>query len=124
MHGQPIVVEPCGRGRYSVRLFGDVDIDEADLLRSAATPIVAGGSDVELDLTEVTFIGSGGLRAIAEAVRAGGPTGAKVTVVAASRIARRALELTGMAALVALPAPGPGTVVGDEAGRRMRAPLR
>jgi anti-anti-sigma factor len=123
MHEESIVVAPCGRSRYSVRLSGDVDAEEADVLQSATVTIVAGGYDVELDLSGVTFIGSGGLRAIAEAVRAGGPAGAHVTVVAASRIARRALELSGMAAVVALDAPGPAappTFGGGEAARRMR----
>lgn len=124
MNQESIVVEPCGRGRYSVRLSGDVDMEEADLLQSAAVAIIAEGADVEIDLAGVTFLGSGGLRAIAAAVRAGAPVGAQVTVVAASRIARRALELTGMAPLVGPDAHDVGPADVGPAAWRMRAPLR
>lgn len=118
---ESIVVVPAGRGRFSVRVSGDVDVGEAEVLLDVLVPLVSGGGDIDLDLGGVTFLGSSGLRAVVAAMRAGEPTGARLRVVSASRIAGRVLELTGMGVLLS---SGSGESDADHVvaeARRMRS---
>lgn len=122
MSADTMTVAAVGPGRYLVRVQGDVDVDEALALMDTIVPLAGSGAEVDLDLDGVTFLGSSGLRAVATALRAGQEAGGRVVVVAASRVARRVLELAGMALLLA-PPPRPRWNPTDRVAeaRRMRS---
>jgi anti-anti-sigma factor len=85
-------------GDTLVRVTGGVDMSTvAAFERALAEAFAQGSGDVRLDLSEVTFFGSEGVRALIAAQGAPAASGRTVRVVAASPIARRVLEITGLA---------------------------
>lgn len=73
------------------------EVDDTNVATVAATIVEcrrAPAEVVELDLSAVDYLGSAGVRALAEAEEHA--TGATVRIVAASTIVRRVLELTGL----------------------------
>jgi anti-sigma B factor antagonist len=49
-------------GRHTLRLVGEIDLSTSPRLEAAIEPIAAAGAEITLDLREVTFIDSTGLR--------------------------------------------------------------
>ena len=78
-----------------VRLSGELDIDSAPLLADALQAFARPGTTIELDLTELTFIDSSGIRVLCHAADRLGPHG-RVVVSHATTAVRRTLELTGL----------------------------
>jgi anti-sigma B factor antagonist len=74
--------------------IGDIDVAGGPLVDAA---IVDGESDqpVVIDLTEVTFIDSSGLRSLLSASRRAGDRGTEVVLRSPSAAVRRLLEITG-----------------------------
>jgi anti-sigma B factor antagonist len=54
------------------------------------------GADLVVDLTAVRFLDSSGIRALIDADRTAGLTGGKVSLVGATGVVRRALEVSGV----------------------------
>jgi anti-anti-sigma factor len=82
-----------------VRLIGEGEIDahSVTLLRAAATGAMAAGAGrIELDLDEITFIDSSGLRALAEARSQARRRGVQLWITQVSPPVRRILEISGM----------------------------
>ncbi|HET6850206.1 MAG TPA: STAS domain-containing protein [Gaiellales bacterium] len=77
---------------------GGVDMATVAVFEQAlAEAMSRTGGDVGLDLSAVTFLGSEGVRALIAAQAAPSASGRSIRIVAASPIARRVLEITGLA---------------------------
>jgi anti-sigma B factor antagonist len=76
-----------------VRVTGDVDFATAGRLRDALLTSAAGGRPVVVDLSGVAFLDAAGLSALVAGRRA---AAGRLTVVGATGIARRILDLTGL----------------------------
>ena len=82
-----------------VHLSGELDIDSAPLLTDALRALARPGGTIELDLTELTFIDSSGIRGLCHAADRLGPHG-RLVVRHPTPAVRRALELTGLDDLI------------------------
>jgi anti-sigma B factor antagonist len=83
-------------GRSMVRVNGDVDAASSPTLRDALMALLAVGErEINVDLTDVSFIDSTGLGVVIDLLRAG----AVITIVGASPHARRLIDLTGITTL-------------------------
>lgn len=82
-------------GGVRVVVAGELDIATAPAFSAALHDAAAAGGDVELDLTEVTFMDSKGLGALIEAQRDAGDDRPFV-VIEASRTVRKVLKVTGL----------------------------
>lgn len=79
-----------------IRLRGDLDAQTAPLLDGAAAEVAAAGTEeIVLDLSEVDFVDSSGLRSILAARRTAGADG--LVLRSPSRAVAAILELTGLA---------------------------
>lgn len=80
---------------------GEVDAASSPRLLAGIDEAVALGSGVAVDLSEVTFIDSSGLRALTEALRRSEREGFGFRVSSMSESVRRVFDLTGMTPLLA-----------------------
>lgn len=104
-HPQPqpfgIRVLPSGTGVVRVSVIGEVDPCTAPSLERALFRELDLGSDVLLDLSEVSFIDSSGLHAIVSAARKADAEGGKLSVTSPLPAqARRVIEITGLESLL------------------------
>lgn len=84
-------------GRSCVaRLTGELDVECAARVRSALSELVRDNARVFVDLQDMTFMDSTGLRALHEANLEASAAGCRVTFVSAHPNVLRVLELTGM----------------------------
>jgi anti-sigma B factor antagonist len=74
---------------------GEIDAVTAPAVSAALEPLVDAGTDVRINLRNVTFIGSAGLRVLAHAAAAL-QGGARVILLDPSRVVLRAFELAGL----------------------------
>jgi anti-sigma B factor antagonist len=79
---------------------GELDAATAGQLAESLDGLPDGTTAVSLDLADVTFIDSSGLRVIAAEVRRADETGRPFTVTAASEPVRRIFEMTGLGDLL------------------------
>lgn len=92
-----------------VCVTGEVDACAAPRLASVLREALAGPvCEVTVALQDVTFLDSSGVSAVVAAYRHGRTLGVPLRVSAASRAARRPLQLTGVWALVASDPDGTG----------------
>ena len=90
-----------GEGTLRVSAAGEIDISTVDDFRAVLTDAVADGTgQVDIDLAEITFMGSEGVRALVDARRAGQDRGVGVRVVDASKVVRTVLTLTDLEELL------------------------
>ncbi len=88
-------------GLRVLRAAGELDVQVVPALLSAVPGLVAGAPSVVLDLTDVTFLDSSGVRLVDRLTRECGQAGAAFRVVAPrGNRARRVLELVGLAGLL------------------------
>ncbi|MBI5088115.1 MAG: STAS domain-containing protein [Actinobacteria bacterium] len=86
------------RGVVGVVLHGEFDIVEATDLEQALLPLVEQrGARVELEMSDVGFFGSSGLRALLTAHEHATRSGSSLAVVAESPGCTRLFELAGVA---------------------------
>ena len=107
LDGIAVTVEPLGRRWLVVQVTGELDMVTAPTLRTEVTTVFQHGRLIDrvlvFDFTSVDFIGSSGLAVLAEAVqRAEADRLPPVRLVVASRAVRRAVEVTGMDAVLAI----------------------
>ncbi|MEZ5412412.1 MAG: STAS domain-containing protein [Acidimicrobiales bacterium] len=96
MKQEPVRVLTALRGPVArVGVAGEIDDATVDRLVDALAGLCQPPLErVELDLSSVGYLGSAGVRALAQA--ADNPAGVSVQVVGASAVVRRVLELTGV----------------------------
>ena len=94
--GQPFGVEAEeADGALRLRFSGELDYAAAAEARAALETACARGGRIEVDLDEITFLDSSGLRELVTARRAADRDGCSLVVVAVSERARQVLDLTG-----------------------------
>ncbi len=96
MNGESVRVLTALRGPVArVGVAGEIDDATVDRLIDTLDGLCQAPQErVELDLSAVGYLGSAGVRALAQA--ADNPAGVPVRVVGASEIVRRVLALTGI----------------------------
>ena len=94
-----VTVERDG-DRVTVRAQGEVDIDNCQRFGDALLAEAAAGVKVRVDLSEVGYMDSSGLRSLLSAKAATEAAGGTFTLSAASSIIRRLLEITGLAGMI------------------------
>jgi anti-anti-sigma factor len=81
----------------TIRLSGEFDIDNATKIREVvATALDLGCNALQLDMSEVSFLGSATLRDLLTALRLAAEAQVQVIPVAVSPVVRRLLDLTEM----------------------------
>lgn len=93
-----LVTDPEGDAP-TIRAAGELDAGSAAALLDALDA-AAGGGEVLLDLSGVTFIDSSGIRALAETFRRSDEGGFALRVTAVSEPVEDLLQMTGMASLL------------------------
>lgn len=98
---QPHVrVTPDARdGRVVTAVSGEVDAATADDFEAQLRPAIAESTDVVLDLTEVSFMDSSGLRALVAIHHEVAERGGTIELAGTSNVVERLLSVTGLAEL-------------------------
>ena len=100
----------AGDGRHRLILSGELDIASAAILEDTVTSLCANGaSAIVLDLSELTFMDSTGLRAVLAADRLCERKGQSLSVAGASGPVRRLFELTGVSGALRFESDPPGS---------------
>ena len=81
------------RRQEVVRLTGSVDLEHSPKVRKTLLEAVAGGRDVFVDLSEVTYIDSSGIACLVEALQTARGRDTDLALVSVSMQAMRVLEL-------------------------------
>lgn len=89
-----IRTEP-GAGGTTVSVVGEIDSSNCEQLQAVLTD-QANTGQVDVDLSEVSFIDSSGLRALLLGHRVIGEAGGRMRITAASENVRRLFEITGL----------------------------
>jgi anti-anti-sigma factor len=104
MDKQDFAVERSdGEDRIVVAVRGDVDLGTVDALSQALEQATRGGGQVVIDMTDVTFLDSTGVRVLVEAYRSAQRSGGALYVRGARHWVARVLEVTGVARLLTMP---------------------
>jgi anti-anti-sigma factor len=83
-----------------VRAVGELDASSSDDLLRAIDAAVATGHGLVLELADVTFIDSSGLRVVTIGVRQARDAGYRFTIASASDAVRRIFDMTGVGHLI------------------------
>lgn len=95
-------VEPVGRGRFLVRLAGELDLTAADGFWGVLRPLLVPGGRVVLDCARLGFLDSSGLRVLIMGARRAAEAGAEVRLAAPCHAVRRTVELAGARPLIGI----------------------
>jgi anti-anti-sigma factor len=100
----PLTIEPFeGEDWTGLRVEGEVDLATADRLEVAVTEALdTGGSQFVLDLTDVGFMDSTGIRVVVLAHRAAQERGGELLVVTGDGPVRRVFEVAGLGSTLTL----------------------
>jgi anti-anti-sigma factor len=90
-----IRVEPRGR-ECLVRAIGEIDIASAKAFEEELTLAITSESAVVLDLEQLSFIDTTGLRCLLSATKLSSMNGGQLHIVNPSATVKRAIELTGL----------------------------
>jgi anti-sigma B factor antagonist len=103
-------VEDVGsEGRHRLLLAGELDIASAPILEAAIARFCGnGGSAIVLDVSEVTFMDSTGLRAVLAADRLCRGRGHALSLAGANGAVQRLFELTGVSGALQFEGRDPG----------------
>jgi anti-anti-sigma factor len=97
-NGRSIHLAPCG----------ELDIATTPELEQALADATADAvADIVLDLRELTFMDSTGLRALAQANARAGDSGIALSIIRGPRQIERVLEISGLGAMLPLVDPPP-----------------
>ncbi|GAB3981305.1 STAS domain-containing protein [Plantactinospora veratri] len=100
-----IALDPGTARSLTVRVTGDLDIDTVDLLRRTLDQVLRHEfASVAVDLSQLRFCDSSGLRVLLIANAEAERLGCRMYVVNPRPFVRRVFELTGVASLLGLPA--------------------
>ncbi|MFC7272963.1 sigma-70 family RNA polymerase sigma factor [Paractinoplanes rhizophilus] len=91
-------------GRLSIRVFGEVDRDNADRLRTAVLAVIAHlspGTSIVLDLSRMPMLDAAGVAALLAVHEAARVRGVRVRAAGLQPIVRRIAEIAGLRALLA-----------------------
>ncbi|MCZ4120951.1 anti-sigma factor antagonist [Streptomyces sp. H39-S7] len=92
-----VTVTAHGPERAVVSIRGELDYDAAaELQRQLSDQMALGYRHLMLDLSQMPFMDSSGLRVVLELIRDIGQAGGRVLLVAPAPAVRRLLELTGV----------------------------
>jgi anti-sigma B factor antagonist len=93
----PLSVRKAVEGDQTVvEVTGEVDAASADILRNAIFEVIDGGqARVTVDMTEVSFMDSSGLRVLIAGYKAAEQAGGALNVRNPSDVVTRLLEITG-----------------------------
>lgn len=80
----------------TLHLTGELDLAAAPGLESALDAVLADSEDVVLDIAEVTFLDSSGLRVLVAAQNQSSEAGKTLTLLNPSAAVSRILEITGL----------------------------
>jgi anti-anti-sigma factor len=83
-------------GRRVVRVLGALDLATSDAVESALRSALDDGAAVRLDLSQVTFLDSSGMRGVLRAYRIAQERGAVFEVVPGPPAVQRVLHITGV----------------------------
>jgi len=90
------VTSSVENGQTVISAVGEVDAASADVLRAAIFEAIEGGqSSLGVNMSEVTFIDSSGLRVLIAGFKAAETAGGALTVQSPSDAVVRLLEITG-----------------------------
>jgi anti-sigma B factor antagonist len=104
MDKQEFTVERSDGGdRTTVTVRGDVDLGTVNALGQALEQATREGGQVVIDMTDVTFLDSTGVRVLVEAYRSAQRHGGVLYVRGARHWVARVLEVTGVARLLSEP---------------------
>jgi anti-sigma B factor antagonist len=93
--GDSVVVVEVGPPRARLRVRGEIDIATCPHLDETVASVCAAGVDLlEIDLSEVTFMGSSGLASLLRAQRLAVENGGGVRLLEPSQVVRDLLEMT------------------------------
>jgi anti-sigma B factor antagonist len=96
-------------GTWRVRGRGELDVATASRLEAALDPLVdSGASLIALDLSEVSFLDSSGLRTIVRTATALEDAGGRLVIDGVSPAVSRVLEVTGLLERLRADAPADG----------------
>lgn len=100
----PLTIEPLESEDWNgLRVEGEVDLATADLLEAAVTEAMdAGGSPFVLDLTDVGFMDSTGIRVVVLAHRSAQERDGELFVVTGDGPVRRVFEVAGLGSTLTL----------------------
>lgn len=84
------------RGATAFVLRGEIDAHSAELLQARFDPLPPGG-DVELDMHDVAFMDSSGLRVLVDVHRRAEQSGRRLCICNPARAVRRVIEISGLA---------------------------
>ena len=92
-----VAIQTFGRGTFIVSAYGDVDLVTARELETELLETVDDGARrVVVDLTETTFLDSGGIHALVRAGESLRSSGLQFGIVCSSPRIKRILEITGI----------------------------
>jgi anti-sigma B factor antagonist len=114
MDKQDFAVERSdGPDRVTIAVRGDVDLGTVDALSQALEQATRDGGQVVIDMTDVTFLDSTGVRVLVEAYRSAQRNGGALYVRGARHWVARVLEVTGVARLLTMPSAEVGESTQD-----------
>lgn len=95
-----VEVEPVGRGRFVLRLAGELDLSAADGFWGVLSPLLVPGGRVVIDCARLGFLDSSGLRMLILGARRAADADAVVRLAAPVHAVRRTLELAGAQSMI------------------------
>lgn len=91
------LIELEGTGGIRLVVRGDLDLASADELQARLSALGTTGADVALDLSEITFLDSSGLRVLAKSLQLAASEGWRLTICPnVPQQAMRVIEMTGL----------------------------
>jgi anti-sigma B factor antagonist len=79
-----------------LRLAGEIDAASTPQLITALDPLPGNDGDIVIDLSEVSFIDSSGLRALIDAHQRAERSGRRVVMAQPSAVVRRLFDISGL----------------------------
>jgi anti-anti-sigma factor len=110
MHGEPEfeVTRRRTQGGVVVVVRGEIDVATIDVVETQLAEAIAESTLVYLDLREVTFVDSAGIRLVVEAARELGAKQGEIVVVRGPAAVQRVFDLVGLEGRVRMVDAPPG----------------